>query len=69
MSVATSAPEPCRNLNHRRSDAPVRHCPDCGGVVNQHFHTSRCSDIEHDTARRRRLAFCVHCGSPLIRGR
>ena len=25
---------PCPNMNHRRSNAPVRHCPDCGAVVN-----------------------------------
>lgn len=67
--VRASRPNPCHNLNHRRSDAPVGHCPDCGCVVNQRFHTRGCSDLEHDSARRQRLAFCVHCGVQLIRGR
>jgi len=24
----------CENMNHPRRDAPVSHCPECGGVVN-----------------------------------
>jgi hypothetical protein len=60
------AADACSNLNHRRSDAPVGHCPDCGEVVNDRFHTSRCSAEEHDRSRRGRVAFCVRCGAPLI---
>jgi hypothetical protein len=56
----------CGNLNHRRSDAPVGHCPDCGEVVNQRLHASRCTADAHDRARRDRLAFCVYRGEQLI---
>ena len=24
---------PCPNMNHRRANAPVRHCPNCGGEL------------------------------------
>jgi hypothetical protein len=63
------AADACGNLNHRRSDAPVGHCPDCGEVVNPRFHASRCSADEHDRARRDRSAFCVWCGEQLIGAR
>lgn len=70
MSIATprqfGTPLSCKNLNHRRTDAPVGHCPDCGGVVNPSLHRLQCPDIEHDTARRQRSAYCVHCGAQLI---
>ena len=70
MSDTTTAqfrqPNPCTNLNHRRSDAPVGHCPDCGGLVNRAFHRAGCPEAEHDSARRRRSAFCVNCGLQLI---
>lgn len=59
----------CNNMNHKRSDAPVGHCPDCGGVVNDRFRAARCSDLEHDKARRGRMTFCVRCGVQLIGNR
>lgn len=72
MSVADTptrrGPNPCPNLNHRRSGAPVAHCPDCGGAVNQALHRMTCPEIRHDEARRARSAFCVHCGLRLIGG-
>lgn len=57
---------PCSNLNHRRSDAPVGHCPQCGGVVNQAFHKSGCAEADHAAARRQQSAYCVRCGEQLI---
>ena len=57
---------PCENLNHRRAEAPVRHCPACGGVVNERVGLQRCSEAQHATARRQRTTFCVDCGSQLI---
>jgi len=57
----------CTNLNHRRSDAPVRHCPSCGTVVNAAVRTKSCPTSQHDTARRNQSAFCVDCGQQLIR--
>lgn len=58
----------CGNLNHRRADAPVAHCPECGGVVNGAVRRRACTEGEHATARRARSAFCVHCGQKLIGG-
>ncbi len=53
---------PCDNLNHRRSDAPVGHCPQCGRVVNSRFHVATCSEDRHATARRQGSVYCVNCG-------
>jgi len=58
----------CGNLNHRRSDAPVGHCPECGAVVNARVRAPRCTTLQHDTARRERSTFCVHCGVRLVGG-
>jgi len=56
----------CDNMNHRRADAPVGHCPQCGGVVNAALRKTSCSEAEHAAARRRQTEFCVHCGAQLI---
>ena len=56
---------PCPNLNHRRSDAPVRFCPSCGTVVNIKVVAVRCPAIRHDTQRRNQSLFCVDCGERL----
>ena len=56
----------CPNLNHRRSDAPVAHCPQCGGMVNPQHHVVRCSEDQHSAARRQQAHYCVHCGMQLI---
>ena len=56
----------CENLNHRRSDAPVRNCPKCGEVVNKQIHIRACTEQEHTKARLDRRTFCVHCGLQLI---
>ena len=56
----------CDNLNHRRANAPVRHCPACGGVVNEGVDVRQCSDAHHAAARRRHSVFCVDCGMRLI---
>jgi len=61
--------DPCENMNHRRTDAPVGHCPQCGGVVNDALPSRSCSEVEHAAARRRRVVFCVHCGTQLVFGR
>jgi hypothetical protein len=59
-------PNPCSNLNHRRSDAPVGHCPQCGGVVNSRFHVAKCSEDQHAALRRQQTVYCIHCGTKLI---
>jgi hypothetical protein len=62
-------PDPCDNMNHRRSDAPVSHCPKCGGVVNAHVPARACSESKHAAARRRQSIFCVDCGKRLVSDR
>jgi hypothetical protein len=57
----------CDNVNHHRANAPVGHCPQCGGVVNGAIRARSCSEDEHVTARRHHATFCVHCGTRLIR--
>lgn len=56
----------CDNLNHRRTNAPVRHCPGCGGVVNDRVTARRCSEAQHAEVRRQRTVFCADCGVKLI---
>ena len=57
----------CNNLNHGRSDAPVRFCPQCGAVVNARVIPRRCSEDSHDHSRRNQNFFCVDCGAVLRR--
>jgi hypothetical protein len=56
----------CDNLNHRRAEVRVRHCPSCGGVVNEGLARRACSEDQHATARRQQSLFCVDCGTRLI---
>ena len=57
----------CSNLNHRRSDAPVRFCPQCGEVVNRGVVLKRCGEGAHAQKRRSGDGFCVDCGEQLIK--
>jgi len=66
MSGFRPTPIACDNMNHRRADAPVPHCPQCGGVVNKDAGRRTCSADEHAVARRRGSVFCVYCGTQLI---
>lgn len=66
MSPAARAQNACENMNHRRRDAPVSHCPQCGGVVNAHATFRACSDSKHAAARRRQSIYCVDCGTRLV---
>jgi len=59
-------PSSCDNMNHRRANPPVGHCPQCGGVVNARIRAQPCSETQHAAARRRQTAFCVGCGARLI---
>jgi hypothetical protein len=56
---------PCSNLNHRRSDAPVRFCPSCGETVNAKVSLVRCPSARHDHQRRGGSTFCIDCGERL----
>jgi hypothetical protein len=57
---------PCDNMNHRRRNAPVGYCPQCGGIVNEGIRAQPCSETQHAVARRHHSFFCVHCGVQLI---
>ena len=59
----------CSNLNHRRENAPVRCCPDCGDVVNEGIPTRYCDDREHAIKRRERNKYCTLCGDQLTQNR
>jgi rRNA maturation protein Nop10 len=56
----------CPNLNHRRGDAPVRYCPQCGGTVNSAHPIVACPADRHTAARRQQSVFCAYCGVRLI---
>jgi hypothetical protein len=69
MMGRVGVPNPCENLNHRRADAPVGYCPQCGGVVNARIRARPCNDSQHAAARLHQSVFCVDCGVRLILGR
>ena len=56
----------CANLNHCRTNVPVRHCPTCGEVVNDALSTMACSEDKHASGRRRGSTYCTDCGKRLI---
>ena len=56
----------CGNVNHLRVDAPVRHCPECGAVVNPQQSGDVCDEPKHAAARRRRTRYCTDCGTQLM---
>ena len=60
-------PNPCPNLNHRRTDAPVRNCPNCGEIVNGNVSIQMCTAEQHAQDRMRMSKFCVNCGEQLIK--
>jgi hypothetical protein len=41
----------CPNLNHSRTNAPVRFCPRCGEVVNENIPIRKCTTAEHARSR------------------
>ena len=59
-------PIACDNMNHRRPNSPVAHCPQCGRVVNDRMTRGRCEEQRHADARRRQSEYCVDCGQHLI---
>ncbi len=64
--MARSLEPSCDNMNHRRPNAPVAHCSECGHVVNRHIARRECEEDRHAQARRRQSKFCVDCGTQLI---
>lgn len=57
----------CPNLNHGRTNPPVRYCSQCGTVVNGNLIAEKCSEEEHARKRRNRNKYCVDCGEQLIK--
>lgn len=58
------AAERCKNMNHSRSSVQVRHCPNCGEVVNKDA-ASRCNEGVHAARRKEGNHFCCDCGKKL----
>jgi predicted RNA-binding Zn-ribbon protein involved in translation (DUF1610 family) len=56
----------CDNLNHLRPNAPIRNCPQCGGVVNENRDVAKCDATIHATRRKQQSTYCVDCGTELI---
>jgi len=59
--------ERCPNYNHFRENAPVRHCPNCGGLVNHRISPGSCGEAGHAESRRAQRKFCLDCGEQLIK--
>ena len=57
----------CSNLNHGRSNPPVRFCPKCGEVVNLNRAAQRCAADKHSKHRLAQNRHCVDCGEQLIK--
>jgi hypothetical protein len=57
----------CQNLNHRRTTVTVRHCPQCGEVVNADVRKARCEPPDHAARVRDGASFCMHCGLRLTK--
>jgi hypothetical protein len=66
MQRATRPWQQCDNLNHLRPNAPIRHCPQCGGTVNAARPASRCEVATHASRRKQQSNYCVDCGAELI---
>ena len=56
----------CDNLNHLRPSPPIRHCPQCGGAVNERRPRPTCEPAAHAARRRAQANYCVDCGAELI---
>ncbi|MGZ3743082.1 MAG: hypothetical protein ACXVBQ_04415 [Pseudobdellovibrionaceae bacterium] len=57
----------CQNMNHNRTNAPVKFCPSCGEAVNKAASNS-CDEIKHAARRKERNSFCHDCGKKLNKG-
>ena len=56
----------CDNLNHLRPNAPIRHCPQCGIVVNPSRDAANCDAATHAARRKQQSNHCIDCGTELI---
>jgi hypothetical protein len=58
----------CPNMNHSRSNAPVRFCPSCGEKFSSTAPKVSCDEAKHASRRKDRNAFCHDCGKKLVGG-
>ncbi|HVK61990.1 MAG TPA: hypothetical protein VM432_10585 [Bdellovibrionales bacterium] len=57
-------PNPCKNLNHGRSNVSIGFCPECG----ERFDSKKslmCNTQKHMDYRKQRFVFCIDCGGKL----
>ena len=66
MQRAPKAWQRCDNLNHLRPNAPIRNCPQCGGLVNDRIRATTCDPAGHAIRRKQQNNYCVACGDQLI---
>ncbi len=55
----------CKNFNHSKLNVSVRHCCQCGEIVNKKIEIKLCSSIEHAKNRKQGTRFCSDCGKNL----
>jgi hypothetical protein len=55
----------CPNDNHGRTIIVVRHCPNCGDIVNATIPKKMCAHAVHAMRRRKQHCYCVDCGAQL----
>jgi hypothetical protein len=56
--------ERCPNMNHGRTRAPVKFCPNCGDSINREA-SGQCNQAKHVELRKNRNNFCHDCGKKL----
>lgn len=61
--------KPCPNLNHRRTNVPVRFCPMCGEMVNSKIPAQVCNEEKHTKSKRIQNIYCMDCGEQLNQGK
>jgi hypothetical protein len=58
-------PNPCRNMNHGRSNTSINFCPECGGKFTSQK-SMACGAQKHMGYRKQRFNFCIDCGGSLV---
>ncbi len=54
----------CPNMNHSRTNATIKYCPNCGEVINRNAN-GNCNTSKHADLRKQRFTFCHDCGKKL----
>lgn len=64
MRPTYKAVNPCKNLNHGRSNTTINFCPECGGKFAPQK-SLMCGSDKHTGYRKQRFNFCIDCGGNL----